>query len=68
MRDFIFSRHAPQSTPVVVLLGAQPAAGKSQAMAAVEQRHAGRSLVPLTGDELRAFHPRYEELQGTPPG
>lgn len=62
VRDFVFSGHAPQSTPVLVLLGAQPAAGKSQAMAAVEQRHAGRDLVPLTGDELRAFHPRYEEL------
>ncbi|MGA4867186.1 zeta toxin family protein [Streptomyces lavendulocolor] len=44
---FVFSGHAPQSTPVLVLLGAQPAAGKSQAMAALQQRHAGRSLVPL---------------------
>lgn len=31
-------------------------------MAAAAQRHADRQLVPLTGDELRAFHPQYEEL------
>ncbi|GAA2463154.1 hypothetical protein [Streptomyces lavendulocolor] len=29
VRDFVFSGHAPQSAPVLVLLGAQPAAGKS---------------------------------------
>ncbi|WP_455355896.1 zeta toxin family protein [Streptomyces sp. SYSU K217416] len=62
VRDFVFSGYSPQEQPVLVLLGGQPAAGKSQAMAAAEQRHAGRQLVPLTGDELRAFHPQYQEL------
>lgn len=46
----------------MVLLGGQPAAGKSQAMASTVQRHGG-TLVPLTGDELRPLHPRYDELQ-----
>ncbi|MGA5579469.1 zeta toxin family protein [Streptomyces koyangensis] len=62
VRDFVFSGYARQDRPVLVLVGGQPAAGKSQAMAGAEQRHADRQLVPLTGDELRAFHPRYEEL------
>ncbi|OII60605.1 hypothetical protein BJP40_00535 [Streptomyces sp. CC53] len=31
-------------------------------MAAAQRRHADRQLVPLTGDELRAFHPRYQKL------
>nr|WP_031080311.1 zeta toxin family protein [Streptomyces sp. NRRL S-118] len=62
VRDFVFSGYARQPEPVLVLLGGQPAAGKSQAMAAAEHRHADRQLVPLTGDELRAFHPRYQEL------
>ncbi|GAA0464479.1 zeta toxin family protein [Streptomyces sp. NPDC046215] len=62
VRNFVFSGYTPQRDPVLVLLGGQPAAGKSQAMAAAEQRHADRQLVPLTGDELRRFHPRYQEL------
>ena len=62
VREFVFSGYAAQESSVLVLLGGQPAAGKSQATAAVEQRHPGRQLVPLTGDELRAFHPQYEEL------
>ncbi|MFL4496502.1 zeta toxin family protein [Streptomyces sp. VTCC 41912] len=62
VKEFVFSGYEPQAQPVLVLLGGQPAAGKSQAMAATQQRHADRHLVPLTGDELRPFHPRYAEL------
>jgi hypothetical protein len=29
--DFVFGQYQPQERPVLVLLGAQPAAGKSQA-------------------------------------
>ncbi|MEU5030034.1 zeta toxin family protein [Streptomyces milbemycinicus] len=67
VRKFVFSRYTPQDNPVLILLGGQPAAGKSQAMAAAQQRHAERQLVPLTGDELRPFHPRYQELLDTQP-
>ncbi|MEV6357914.1 zeta toxin family protein [Streptomyces hydrogenans] len=62
VREFVFGGYAPQQTPALVLLGGQPAAGKSQAMAATVQRHGG-TLVPLTGDEVRPLHPRYQELQ-----
>lgn len=31
VRDFVFSGYTPQDQPVLVLVGAQPAAGKSQA-------------------------------------
>ncbi|MFH8471114.1 zeta toxin family protein [Streptomyces sp. NPDC018000] len=57
----------PQDQPVLVLLSGQPAAGKSQAMAATGQRHANQHLVPLTGDELRSFHPRHQELLDNEP-
>ncbi|MFF6903320.1 zeta toxin family protein [Streptomyces hydrogenans] len=63
VREFVFGGHRPQQNPALVLLGGQPAAGKSQAMAATVRRYDG-ALVPLTGDELRPFHPRYTELQG----
>lgn len=67
VKDFVFSGYTPQQQPVLVLLGAQPAAGKSQAMAAAEQRLADRQLVPLTGDDLRPFHPRHQEILETEP-
>ncbi|MFJ8627456.1 zeta toxin family protein [Kitasatospora sp. NPDC093550] len=66
VRDFVFGGAAPQAVPRMVLLGAQPAAGKSQAMAGVRQRY-GPDTVPLTGDHLRVFHPRFEEIMGTLP-
>ncbi|MFF2778849.1 zeta toxin family protein [Streptomyces sp. NPDC058052] len=61
--EFVFGGYEPQETPALVLLGGQPAAGKSQAMAATVRRHGG-TLVPLTGDEVRPLHPRYHMLQG----
>ncbi|MET8945471.1 zeta toxin family protein [Streptomyces sp. NPDC004542] len=67
VKDFVFSGYTPQDQPVLVLLGGQPAAGKSQAMAAAEQRHADRQLVPLTGDELRPFHPQHQEILDNEP-
>ncbi|MFF2022972.1 zeta toxin family protein [Streptomyces sp. NPDC058171] len=62
VKEAVFGSYQPQENPALVLLGGQPAAGKSRAMAATVQRHGG-TLVPLTGDELRPFHPRYQELQ-----
>ncbi|MFI9630254.1 zeta toxin family protein [Streptomyces sp. NPDC052042] len=67
VKDFVFSGYAPQDQPVLVLLGGQPAAGKSQAMAASEQRHANQHLVPLTGDELRPFHPQHQKILDNEP-
>lgn len=67
VKEFVFSGYMPQRQPVLVLLGAQPAAGKSQAMAAAAQRLADRQLVPLTGDDLRPFHPRHQEILETEP-
>ncbi|MFJ3883450.1 zeta toxin family protein [Streptomyces sp. NPDC090077] len=63
VRERVFRGFEPQDRPVLVLLGGQPAAGKSMAMAATQQRHAGGHLVPLTGDELRSLHPRHAELR-----
>lgn len=64
VRDFVFGGTTAQDSPRMILLGAQPAAGKSQAMAGIQQRY-GPDVVPLTGDHLRVFHPRYEEMMRT---
>ncbi|MFV5994955.1 zeta toxin family protein [Streptomyces sp. NPDC056231] len=64
VQRYVFDGYQPQpDQPVLVLLGAQPAAGKSQAMQATQRAYEGADLVPLTGDELRSLHPRYDELR-----
>lgn len=70
VKPYVFSgrRQSGQDEPLtLVLLGAQPAAGKTQAMNATRQRYEDADLVPLTGDRLRAFHPRIEELRNEAP-
>lgn len=49
-----------EATPTLVLLGGQPGSGKSRATARLLAEHS--PLVPLSGDDLRIFHPDYREL------
>jgi predicted kinase len=49
-------------TPLLVLLGGQPAAGKTNAQDAVMAANRDAGLVPVTGDDLRQFHPDYLAL------
>ncbi|MEY9211826.1 zeta toxin family protein [Thermobifida halotolerans] len=65
VREFVFHGHAPSPSPVLVLLGAQPAAGKSRVQAALVRRRP--DLVPVTGDRLRAFHPHHSDLMRQDP-
>jgi hypothetical protein len=67
VKDFVFSDAAPQSTPVLSLFGAQQGAGKSQAIVARQQEADGQDLIPLSPDDLRPLHPRYEEVLATHP-
>ncbi|WUT01631.1 zeta toxin family protein (plasmid) [Streptomyces sp. NBC_00708] len=68
VRRYVFDGYQPQpDQPVLVLLGAQPAAGKSQAVQATQRRYEGADLVPLTGDELRSLHPEYDKLRREEP-
>lgn len=47
-----------QRAPVLVLVGGQPGAGKTQAIGRIEMLHAG--LVKVIGDDMRNFHPGYD--------
>ncbi|WP_017558050.1 zeta toxin family protein [Nocardiopsis baichengensis] len=68
VRPFVFGGYPkPSGRPTLVLLGAQPAAGKSSAAASVTRRHPEGALVPLTGDELRPFHPDYSRVAAEAP-
>jgi hypothetical protein len=44
------------------LLGGQPAAGKTHAQEAVIAANPDAGLVPVTGDDLREYHPDYAHL------
>jgi hypothetical protein len=60
----LFAQAAPVARPTALVLGGQPGAGKSALLASAHaefDRHGG--LIEIIGDDLRAFHPRYSELQ-----
>ncbi|WP_454119106.1 zeta toxin family protein [Microbacterium lacticum] len=50
----------PTGAPLLVLLGGQPAAGKTRAQAAIRAEHP--ELVSITGDDLRRYHPGYRSM------
>lgn len=61
--DDLFAGHTPgRGDPLLVLLGGQPAAGKTQAQAAILAECAADDLVEITGDDLREYHPDYARL------
>lgn len=59
VRDTLFPQ-AAVGAPLLVLLGGQPAAGKTRAQEAILAAHP--ELVSITGDDLRQYHPDYYEL------
>lgn len=62
-RDPLFDGHQPgREWPVLVLLGGQPAAGKTQAQRTILAEHPDDDLVEVTGDDLRRYHPDYDRL------
>lgn len=61
----VFDDYEPSAEPTLVLLGAQPAAGKSRSRARLLEQHP--DMVPLDGDALRKSHPAYAELMRTDP-
>ncbi|OOC52437.1 MULTISPECIES: zeta toxin family protein [Nocardiopsis] len=62
VRESVFGGYPSDlEEPTLVLLGGQPGAGKSSAIAAVSRERAGE-LVPLSGDDLRPFHDDFEML------
>ncbi|MBR8744787.1 zeta toxin family protein [Nocardiopsis sp. MG754419] len=62
IREFVFEGHpCGAGEPTLVLLGGQPGAGKSSAIAAIA-RARSHELVPLSGDDLRPFHDDFEML------
>lgn len=51
--------------PTLVLVGAQPGAGKTRTVGRAQQDHAG--AIAVVGDDLRVFHPDYVRLMREEP-
>ncbi|MGB4779855.1 zeta toxin family protein [Microbacterium sp.] len=67
-RELLFTGHlSGRERPVPVLLGGQPAAGKTQAQRTILAEHPGDDLVEVTGDDLRGYHPDYDRLVNEAP-
>jgi adenylate kinase family enzyme len=52
----------PVQHPVAILLGGQPASGKSQLAVEAEENQKGLNFLKINGDLYREFHPQYKKL------
>ena len=57
----LFSGKVGVEKPTVVILGGQPGSGKSSLIKATKKEFPN-SVVEIIGDDLRAFHPKVDEL------
>jgi hypothetical protein len=67
VRPYVFGGHQPSASPRLVLLGAQPGAGNSRAVARIVGADRDTDFVYVTGDALRSFDPLYANLLRTDP-
>jgi len=61
IRDTTYGKHAADS-PVVVILGAQPGAGKTE-LERITRTELGGNVVNCNADIFRDFHPQAEEIK-----
>jgi adenylate kinase family enzyme len=52
----------PSSQPVAILLGGQPAAGKSSLAEAAKKNHSNRKFLVINGDNYREYHPEHNNI------
>ncbi|MCH3973492.1 zeta toxin family protein [Bifidobacterium tibiigranuli] len=57
--------HEPEREPCIVLVAAQPGAGKTRAVSDASDAHAG--AYALQGDEFRHYHPAYKQVMRADP-
>ncbi|MBO0935928.1 zeta toxin family protein [Fibrella sp. HMF5335] len=60
----LFKRVQPQliDRPKGILLGGQPASGKTNLIETIKRRMAERQFVVINGDEFRVYHPNYNAI------
>ena len=61
-REEVFAEAVAQQSPIGVILGGQPAAGKSLLISRIQDDRPELPFVIINGDEFRAFHPRFNDF------
>ncbi|WP_164479264.1 RHS repeat-associated core domain-containing protein [Nakamurella antarctica] len=65
IQPLLFTDAQCSTRPKVLFVGAQPGAGKTQAILDAERREPDRDFVRLDSDELRKFHPALDGVAQT---
>ncbi|MBO0929712.1 zeta toxin family protein [Fibrella aquatilis] len=60
----LFKRIKPQlvNRPIGILLGGQPASGKTNLIETIKRNTPDRQFVVINGDEFRTYHPNYTAI------
>ena len=61
-KEFLIRECLPSSTPVAILLGGQPASGKSNLAFIAKEEHENETFLIINGDEYRIYHPQHDKL------
>ena len=61
-KEFLIKDCLISSNPVAILLGGQPAAGKSNLAVIAEEEHQNDTFLIINGDEYRIYHPEHDSL------
>lgn len=66
IRPLVFDQAQASTDPIALFIGAQPGAGKTQTAARITAQY-GRPFVSIDSDELRKFHPQFNDIMRTDP-
>jgi hypothetical protein len=61
-KKHLIEKCRPSSEPLAILLGGQPASGKSKLTAVAEREHMNENFLKVNGDEYRIYHPEHDSL------
>jgi len=61
-KEFLIKDCLTSSNPVAVILGGQPASGKSNLTKVAEKEHKEKSFLIINGDEYRSYHPEHDSF------
>jgi adenylylsulfate kinase-like enzyme len=57
----LIGKYETSSNPIAILLGGQPASGKSNLALVAEKEHFNTIFFKINGDNYRIFHPQHDE-------
>jgi UDP-N-acetylglucosamine kinase len=61
LKEFVFSNVEPVSSPVAIIVGAQPGSGKTKLITA-SSGMLNNNCVAVNGDDYREWHPCYRKI------